>query len=124
MDIIPSHLRANLTDRQIQCLLMVGAGYSSKEIARKLGISPSTVDSHISTATQILGVDDRRQAARLMMADPNDGALLHDGPRGPVRRSVFPEIPPIGGVINTLGVRARMLHVLQIALIGTIIWVP
>jgi DNA-binding CsgD family transcriptional regulator len=55
---------ANLTRRQRECLQLVSAGFTSKEIARKLSISPSTVDNHLRDATLRLGKRSRVQAAR------------------------------------------------------------
>jgi len=55
-----------LTLRQRDCLELVAQGFTSKQIARKLGISHSTVDNHILAATQLLRVADRREAGRLL----------------------------------------------------------
>ena len=50
----------------MECLQLVNAHLSSKEIAAELGISPHTVDQRIRFALQILGVQRRSQAARLV----------------------------------------------------------
>jgi DNA-binding CsgD family transcriptional regulator len=55
-----------LTERQRLCLRLVHAHMSSKEIAARVGIEPGTVDQHIKTAMSILGVSDRRAAARIL----------------------------------------------------------
>ena len=55
-----------LSKGQLDCLLLVDQHLSSKEIAVELGISPHTVDQRIRGALQILGVDRRSQAARLV----------------------------------------------------------
>lgn len=55
-----------LTDMQRKCLRLVYAHLSSKEIAPRLGIEPGTVDQYIKAAMRILGVTDRRAAARLL----------------------------------------------------------
>lgn len=58
-----------LTGRQRQCLRLVASGQSSKEIAETLGgISHNTVDLHLKRAVKILGVSNRREAARLLVA--------------------------------------------------------
>jgi len=57
---------AKLTPGQLDCLRLVDAHLSSKEIAVQLGISPHTVDQRIRQALQILGVERRSQAARLV----------------------------------------------------------
>jgi DNA-binding CsgD family transcriptional regulator len=54
-----------LTQRQREVLDLVLAHKSSKEIAASLGISPNTVDQHIFTARDRLGVTTRRQLARV-----------------------------------------------------------
>ena len=55
---------ARLTDKQRACLRLVYAHMSSKEIAPHLGVEPGTVDQYIKAAMRILGVSDRRAAAR------------------------------------------------------------
>lgn len=55
-----------LTAGQLDCLLLVDQHLSSKEIAAELGISPHTVDQRIRQSLQILGVERRAQAARIV----------------------------------------------------------
>ena len=55
-----------LTDKQRICLRFVYAHMSSKEIAPRLGVEPNTVDQYIKAAMRILGVSDRRAAARML----------------------------------------------------------
>jgi DNA-binding CsgD family transcriptional regulator len=55
-----------LNEAQRICLRMVFMHMSSKDIARELGISPHTVDQRLKAAIQILGVDSRVEAARLL----------------------------------------------------------
>ena len=57
---------ARLTPGQLDCLRLVDQHLSSKEIATELGISPHTVDQRVRQALQILGVDTRKQAARIV----------------------------------------------------------
>ena len=59
---------ASLTGRQRQCLVLVAQGYSSKEIATRLGNSSGRVDKHIYEARGKLGGIGRQQAARLVAA--------------------------------------------------------
>lgn len=54
-----------LTARQHQVLLLVARGHSSKEIGRKLGLSPKTVDRHVEKINERLGTDHRTASARL-----------------------------------------------------------
>lgn len=58
---------ARLTDGQRDCLRLVGQYLSSKEIARRLDISPHTVDQRLKRATQLLELPTRFEAARLYM---------------------------------------------------------
>ena len=55
-----------LTEQQRTCLRLVYAHMTSKEIAPLLGIEPGSVDQHIKAAMRVLGVGDRRTAARLL----------------------------------------------------------
>ena len=57
---------ARLSEGQLDCLRLVNAHLSSKEIATELDISPHTVDQRIRGALQILGVERRSQAARIV----------------------------------------------------------
>ncbi|MBI1406440.1 MAG: helix-turn-helix domain-containing protein [Caulobacter sp.] len=53
----------SLTPRERECLRLVARHHRSKEIARLLNISKSTVDKHIDRARERLGSVDRRAAA-------------------------------------------------------------
>jgi DNA-binding CsgD family transcriptional regulator len=55
-----------LTDKQRECLRMVYRHMETKEIARALGLSPDGVAQRIKTAMKTLGVDRRRDAARIL----------------------------------------------------------
>lgn len=57
---------SRLTEQQRTCLRYVYAHMTSKEIAPILGIEPNSVDQHIKAAMRVLGVGDRRTAARLL----------------------------------------------------------
>jgi DNA-binding CsgD family transcriptional regulator/tetratricopeptide (TPR) repeat protein len=54
---------AGLTGRQLEILQLVAAGLSNAEIARRLVVSPRTVDHHVSAILAKLGVPTRREAA-------------------------------------------------------------
>ena len=62
----PNNTIEQLTQGQIDCLLLVHQHLTSKEIGPRLGISPHTVDQRIRTALRILGCKRRSQAANLV----------------------------------------------------------
>lgn len=104
---------SELSDRQYACLVHAGEGMSSKEIARLLGISPSTVDNHIHVAITKLHAKNRWHAAQLLhphwrktetSAPPTDGL-----------------IPPVGGRPNITPARRRLVHILTIAATALIV---
>lgn len=55
-----------LNEGQKDCLRLVMLHFSSKEIARKLCVSPHTVDKRLKTAIAIMGVATRVDAARML----------------------------------------------------------
>lgn len=57
---------ASLSGKQLQCLELVGEGYTSAEIEGLLGISANTVNTHISVAVRKLGAPNRMHAARML----------------------------------------------------------
>ncbi len=63
-----------LTDKQRECLRLVYAHFSSKEIAPRLNVEPGTVDQYIKAAMRTLGVADRRAAARMLAEHEADAA--------------------------------------------------
>jgi DNA-binding CsgD family transcriptional regulator len=77
---------ARLSEGQRQCLILVDQHLSSKEIALRLGISPHTVDQRMRQSLQILGVDKRGEAARLVAMSMRSGdeaayqRLIHQPP--------------------------------------------
>ncbi len=72
---------ARLSKGQLDCLRLVNEHLSSKEIAAELGISPHTVDQRIRGALQILGVERRAQAARIVAVEVGPyQRLIHQPP--------------------------------------------
>jgi len=75
------HRVERLSAGQLDCLRLVDQHWSSKEIAAELHISPHTVDQRIRQALQILGVDRRTQAARLVAQHSGPyQRLIHQSP--------------------------------------------
>jgi DNA-binding NarL/FixJ family response regulator len=61
---VPPALRAvGVTGREVDVLRLVVAGRSNKEIAAALVLSPKTVERHLSSLFNRLGVRDRRALA-------------------------------------------------------------
>lgn len=86
-----------LTPGQLECLQLVDAHMSSKEIAAELDISPHTVDQRIRQSLQILGVPRRQQAARLVaQARAPYQRLIHQSPHIPAEA----ELRQIDGAVS------------------------
>ncbi|MEK6542625.1 MAG: helix-turn-helix transcriptional regulator [Pseudomonadota bacterium] len=116
--------------RQIECLTLVHEGLTSKEIALRLGVSPSTVDNHVSAAMALLDTESRRLAAKAMADiqavhpygpqhfvpsnNSNDNAAKNSKGGDNHTRSLR-RLPPIGGSYNGLPRQARAFHIVQIA---------
>jgi ATP/maltotriose-dependent transcriptional regulator MalT len=68
-----------ITDRQRQVVVLIAAGCSNEEVAKRLEISPRTAKAHSDALRHKLGVSRRRQipAAYRMLTgdDPLQGTL-------------------------------------------------
>jgi len=60
-----------LTTRQWEVLELMGEGYTTTEIGRRLDVSPTTVRRHVSDILAKLGVSDRREAIALFSEEPH-----------------------------------------------------
>ncbi|RYF91438.1 MAG: LuxR family transcriptional regulator [Caulobacteraceae bacterium] len=65
-----------LTGREREILRLVGQHLTGKEIGKQLGLSNHTVANHVRNALERLGVDDRRAAARMLLAA--EDRMTHD----------------------------------------------
>jgi len=56
-------LDADLTERELEVLRLIGTGATNREIADQLVVSEGTVKNHVSNILGRLGLRDRTQAA-------------------------------------------------------------
>jgi DNA-binding NarL/FixJ family response regulator len=63
---VVSALPTKLSQREAEVLKWVARGYADKEVAVRLGISPSTVDSHIRAIFRKFSVHSRAQLRRVL----------------------------------------------------------
>lgn len=110
----PQSLRLErLSVRERDCLRLVYAHHTSKSIALKLGFAKTSVDSYINRACAKLGLNDRKEAARLLHEHEQAEALKSATPArqaeaSPPVQSVAPEGATLSDeVVSTDGVAAR-----------------
>lgn len=75
--------KGELTEAQKQCLRLVEKLYTSKEIARELGISHFTVDQRLDGARRKLNADTRKNAVQIftaLEAENISEALVYETP--------------------------------------------
>src|SRR5436305_6816763 len=89
-DIIAEDPVGLLTPRERECLRLVDQHLSSKQIARELGMSKTSVDTYCDRARRKLGVDDRFQAARLLREKGDRPVLIASG-QDTIRTDTQPE---------------------------------
>jgi len=78
----------DLTDRQVDVLVWIQRGLSNKQISLRLGLSESTIKTHVSKMFKVFGVQNRQQLA-LFSAQNKTVALpddLESKPFGWVKR--------------------------------------
>jgi len=116
-----------LTEQQRACLRLVYRHMTSKEIAPLLGIEPGSVDQHIKAAMRVLGVGERRTAARLLAeyegaAAPGEELAVREEQAGfeaePMTpsRKFQPPLPIWGGKPSDLGPLRRLAWIFAIML--------
>lgn len=66
IDAAVSTLSARLSQRETDVLKLVARGYADKEVAARLGISPSTVDTHVRAIFRKFSVHSRVQLRRVI----------------------------------------------------------
>lgn len=102
----------SLTQRERDCLRLVLENHSSKEIARRLGISPASVDTHLGRARLKLAVRDRYAAARQLEAWEHAAAVEPDPDLPPIATGSRGLLPPVA----QLGAAARIALVFLCAI--------
>ena len=86
-----------LTPAERECMSLVCQGFQSKEIAELTGKAPKTIDKHVENACRKLGVQNRREAVRLLTQGRLPSPVpLRDAIVGPP----FPTAPPIAGAAD------------------------
>jgi DNA-binding CsgD family transcriptional regulator len=70
---------ARLTERQRECLRLIGSGLQMKEIALRLGVKPDAIRERLRAAREVLDVDRSLTAARLL-AEWEARDVLHPNP--------------------------------------------
>jgi two-component system, NarL family, nitrate/nitrite response regulator NarL len=60
-----TELATYLTPRELQCLRLITAGLHTGEMARRLGVSPTTIRSHVQAVLTKLNAHSRTEAASL-----------------------------------------------------------
>lgn len=116
---LPERLRL-LSARERDCLRLILENRTSKEVGRRLGISHTSVDTHVRRARAKLGLRDRYEAAELLAhwesaGDGEGPAASGDAP--PVPRGLLP-LPPM----EELGPGARIGLVLACALFLAVVF--
>ena len=69
-----------LSQKETQALELVAAQFTTKEIARELGISPRAVEERLKSAREKLDAPDRRAAARILLERGEPCGITTGGP--------------------------------------------
>ncbi|TPG18621.1 LuxR family transcriptional regulator [Sphingomonas koreensis] len=131
----------DLSSRQVECLRWVADGVtSSKAIAERTGLSPSSIDNYLSRAAVELGVQGREAAAKRLLelqqaADQSSVSVsvsrfsrlarpLDVGVHGVVTglRWLL-SVPPIGGRRHDLNRTEIFLSILKVAAVSFTVFI-
>jgi DNA-binding CsgD family transcriptional regulator len=85
---------ASLSPMQKTCLRLVYDHLQTKEIARQLGVSRYTVESHIKNARARLGATSRLEAARMLVAIEGDHSPPLQASSPPIAIVTAPDLAP------------------------------
>src|SRR4051812_47661424 len=103
------HVATQLSPRQREILGLVAEGRTRKEIATTLGISESTVNSHIANAFERLGASSRAEAVALAMRSNEADPAIASAPKAPIRvapappRTAWPRLIAVAVAIAIAG---------------------
>lgn len=118
---LPVDRLSQLTPKERDCLRLVLENLSSKQIARQLGISQTSVDTHVRRARAKLGISDRYAAAR-MVAAWESGASAESAAAGPAPVVVFApggfRLPPLA----ELNLLQRLLLIVVGAIVAALLF--
>jgi len=113
-----------LSPREKDCLRLVFDNHSSKEIARRLGISQTSVETHVRNARAKLGERDRYAAARRLHAHEEAAAA----PPPPAAEPAPTQEPPAARPrrllppLEELSFADRLLLVVGCAIVAALIF--
>ena len=111
---------SRLTAQERECLRLVAEQRSSKEIAQALGISKASVDTYCNRARAKLGVDSRREAARMVVRaleeepPPAVAAAAESAAPAPTAQApaAAPPAPGRASLIACMGPMSRLAAIL------------
>lgn len=129
---------SSLNQKQIDCLLLVGLGYSSKQIAPLVRLSHRSVDTYVTSALRALDVNDRSKAAQIvseasllasedllqqLQSEPDHVANQQDSAFSVLSSTAAKllQVPPIGGQENDLTTKERLTAILQVGLLTGVV---
>ncbi|GGD44927.1 hypothetical protein GRI62_10325 [Erythrobacter arachoides] len=135
----------HLTPRQLDCLALVKKGLTSRQVARELGISHRTVETHVAGAIEALQVNNRmaavtrldelkrehREAEKaastrpFMLGLPYDDADAYlvaftepEVSEGAIQSCQFRFFPPLSGTASDISAKGRLRWIVRIAAAG------
>jgi DNA-binding CsgD family transcriptional regulator len=118
-------LAARLSPKEAQCLSLVLDNRSSKAIGRQLGISHTSVDTHVRRALAKLGLHDRYEAARLLALEAQPVPApepLPAEPALPRRLEPLGEVRDLIPPLERLGLGHRVGLVVAAALVLALVF--
>jgi DNA-binding CsgD family transcriptional regulator len=90
------------TDREIQILALVAAGDTIPAIARRLGVAPNTVKSHLTSVYRKTGVTNRVEVTRYFLDHYTSHPSAHGSPQ-PAQRPAL--LSPIQQQVHEIHLR-------------------